>query len=131
MGLYKDIWAPIAEAVLNLGCSILLGSIYGLNGVLLGAIISLIIIILIWKPYFLFRWGLNEPYYKFLTIFLKHIAVIGLIVLFLYFADLKLSLTSLGNPYLSFMVNGFIVVRFILTYINGNYKPHSWFDLDK
>lgn len=59
-GLFGDIWAPIAEAVLNLGLSILFGSIWGLNGILVGILVSLMIIIAAWKPYYLFSRGLNE-----------------------------------------------------------------------
>ncbi|MEZ3577993.1 MAG: sugar transporter [Muribaculaceae bacterium] len=59
-GLFGDIWAPIAEAVLNLGLSILFGSIWGLNGILVGVLVSLMIIIAAWKPYYLFSRGLNE-----------------------------------------------------------------------
>ena len=58
-GLFSDIWAPIAEAVLNIGCSILLGYYYNLNGIIAGVILSQVIIIIMWKPYFLFTKGLK------------------------------------------------------------------------
>lgn len=58
-GLYKDIWAPLVEAGLNIGLSILLGYFWGLNGIIIGIIISQITIVSIWKPYFLFRDGLH------------------------------------------------------------------------
>ncbi|MEG2336716.1 MAG: sugar transporter [Bacteroidales bacterium] len=54
-GLFQDIWAPILEASINVGLSILLGYYYGLHGILAGVLISLILIICIWKPFFLFR----------------------------------------------------------------------------
>lgn len=56
-GLFKDIWSPIAEAALNIGTAIVLGSLYGIGGVLLGATVSLLLIICIWKPYFLYKEG--------------------------------------------------------------------------
>ena len=59
--LFADIWAPIVESCLNLGCSILFGYLWGLNGVLMGVNLSLIIIILLWKPYYTFRHGLKSP----------------------------------------------------------------------
>lgn len=65
-GLFKDIWSPLAEAGINISLSILLGLKYGINGVLGGIIISQILIILIWKPYFLFHYGFNisiRPYF--------------------------------------------------------------------
>ena len=59
--LFADVWSPIAESCLNLGCSILFGYLWGLNGVLMGVNLSLIIIILLWKPYYTFRHGLKSP----------------------------------------------------------------------
>lgn len=60
-GLFKDVWAPIAEAILNIGLSILFGFYIGLEGVILGVLVSQVLIILIWKPFFLFREGLQIP----------------------------------------------------------------------
>lgn len=53
-GLFGDIWSPIVEASLNIGCSVLLGKFFGLNGIISGVLISLVIIMMIWKPYYLF-----------------------------------------------------------------------------
>ena len=52
-GLFNDIWAPITEACLNIGLSILFGYFWGLNGILAGVLASLFIIHSCWKPYFL------------------------------------------------------------------------------
>lgn len=60
-GLFKDIWAPVAEALINIGASIIGGALWGLNGILGGAILSLIIIVFSWKPYFLFTQGIKYP----------------------------------------------------------------------
>ena len=65
-GMYQDIWAPIAEACINIGLSILFGSFWGLEGIILGVITSLVLIAEIWKPCFYFIWGLKEspiPYF--------------------------------------------------------------------
>lgn len=56
-GLFKDVWAPIAEGGINLCLSLLFGIAMGWEGVLLGSLISLIAIVVIWKPYFLFTNG--------------------------------------------------------------------------
>ncbi|MDE5661243.1 MAG: sugar transporter [Muribaculaceae bacterium] len=58
-GLFGDIWAPVAEASLNIGLSVLLGWLFGLNGILAGVIISLVAVIGIWKPYYLFSRGMR------------------------------------------------------------------------
>lgn len=59
-GLFQDIWAPVIEASLNLGLSILLGYFYGLTGILTGVLISLLIVVFTWKPYFLYKRGFKE-----------------------------------------------------------------------
>lgn len=59
-GLFKDIWAPVAEALLNLGLSILLGYYWGLTGILSGVLFSLLVIVCGWKPYFLYRDGFKD-----------------------------------------------------------------------
>lgn len=53
-GMFQDIAAPMVEATLNLGLSILLGLYFGITGVLLGIAISLLIVVHGWKPYFLY-----------------------------------------------------------------------------
>ena len=65
-GMFQDIWAPIAEAALNIGLSILFGYFWGLEGIILGVVTSLVLIACIWKPIFYFVWGLKEspiPYF--------------------------------------------------------------------
>lgn len=56
-GMFQDIWAPVIEMLLNLGLSIWLGSLFGIQGVLIGVAISLILVVHIWKPYFLYHYG--------------------------------------------------------------------------
>ncbi len=64
-GLYKDVWAPLTEAALNIGFSILLGYYWGLNGIIVGILVSQVVIISLWKPYFLFKDGLQIPVHKY------------------------------------------------------------------
>lgn len=64
--LFGDVWAPVIEACINLGCSILFGYFWGLNGVLIGVNLSLVLIVLLWKPYYIFTNGMKSsviPYY--------------------------------------------------------------------
>lgn len=75
-GLFQDIWAPLAEACLNLSISIWLGYYYGLTGVLSGALISLLFVICMWKPYFLFRNGFKESIKEYVWLYLKKIVLL-------------------------------------------------------
>lgn len=91
-GMFQDIWAPIAETVINIGMSILLGKYFGLNGILTGTIISLIIIVLVWKPFFLFKYGLCVKVNTYWKIFFKHISIFSSTAIFCYiFYDVFLS----------------------------------------
>lgn len=56
-GLFQDVWATMVEACINIGCSIWFGYLWGLPGILVGVLLSLLLIIFLWKPYFLFGWG--------------------------------------------------------------------------
>ncbi len=59
-GLYSDTWAAAAEAIINLTISYIFGSIWGIDGIILGTLVSLIIIVVIWKPYFLYKNGFKK-----------------------------------------------------------------------
>lgn len=79
LGLFSDIWSPIAEAVINISLSILLGYYFGLKGIIVGISISLLLLILIWKPYFLFKKGLKiNPLRYFSRITIRY-TLIGLL----------------------------------------------------
>lgn len=56
-GLFYDIWAPAAESIIFVIVALIGGNLWQLEGVLLGNIISLLIIVHGWKPYFLFKKG--------------------------------------------------------------------------
>lgn len=59
--LFGDVWSPVVEGVINLGCSFMLGSVMGLNGILFGILLSVLVTGLFWKPYYLFSRGLKTP----------------------------------------------------------------------
>lgn len=72
-GMYQDIWAPVIEAILNLGLSIAFGFIWDLNGILCGVLLSRIIIIGCWKPYFLYSKAFSLPISGYLKIYLPYV----------------------------------------------------------
>lgn len=76
-GLFYDTWAPLTEAGLNIGCSMLGGMLWGLNGVLLGTTVSMFFIIMLWKPYFLFSKGFKRSVWHFWRVVLPYYAMIG------------------------------------------------------
>lgn len=61
-GLYGDIYAPIIELLVNIILSIILGYYFGLPGIIGGIVISLFLVIFIWKPMYLFIKGFQTSY---------------------------------------------------------------------
>ena len=70
-GLYDDTWAPVAQAFLNLGVSIILGKSLGILGIMIGTLVSLSLIVLIWKPYYLYKNGFKVNVLKYWIGFIK------------------------------------------------------------
>ncbi len=60
-GLYADTWSAWAEGILNLSVTIAVATQYGIVGILLGKIVSTFLIIVFWKPYYLFDKGFQLP----------------------------------------------------------------------
>lgn len=81
-GLFHDVWAPICEAVINISLSIVLGYFWGLNGILCGVLISLFVIVFVWKPYFLFSNGLKISVKYYVFKYFKYLIVLALVLLF-------------------------------------------------
>lgn len=60
-GLYADVWSAWAELIINVSVTIICGLKWGIIGILIGKLASLIPIVGLWKPYYLFTEGLKEP----------------------------------------------------------------------
>lgn len=96
LGLFKDIWAPITEMSINIIFSILFGYYWGLNGILLGVICSLVPIVVIWKPTFLFHWGLGFHVKLFWNQFFINLAI-GSLGIFLSLLVIGAIENAIGN----------------------------------
>lgn len=102
-GLFSDIWAPVIEAVLNIGLSIGLGFVWGLNGVILGVLISQIIIVMLWKPYYLMTREMKGFLSHFVKMNLSHFIIFG-IMAFLCIAFLSNFVDYASENYLKFVI---------------------------
>jgi hypothetical protein len=60
-GLYADVWSAWVELIINVSITIICGLKWGIIGILLGKIVSLLAIVVLWKPYYLFTSGFKEP----------------------------------------------------------------------
>lgn len=75
--MYKDTWAPLTEAGINLVVSIVLGYWWGIAGVLAGSVVSLTAIAVIWKPYFLHRDGFRTSVWSYWRVVFKYWGLLG------------------------------------------------------
>jgi O-antigen/teichoic acid export membrane protein len=101
-GLYKDLWAPVIEASLNVGLSIILGYFFGLNGIITGILISLFSIVIIWKPIFLFKNAFEISPQKYFILYVKYIAFI-IFALMLVFCFNKLFISNIDSNSIKFL----------------------------
>ena len=59
-GLYADVWSAWAELIINVTVTIICGLKWGIIGILIGKLASLLPIVVIWKPYYLFSSGFKK-----------------------------------------------------------------------
>lgn len=83
-GMYSDVWAPVAKLLLNVLLSAWLGHFYGLNGILTGLLISLVVINLCWKPVYLFVLQIHVGLRQYTILCIKHMAIAGICMSCLY-----------------------------------------------
>lgn len=75
-GFFDDIQCPILESIINLVFSIILGIKYGLNGIIMGTIISNISIILIYKPILTFKRCFNQELKEYVKVYGNYLILI-------------------------------------------------------
>lgn len=75
-GLYDDVWAAYAEGAINLIITLIFGYLYGLIGILLGKVISMLFLVVIWKPYYLYTKGFMKPLSSYWLGVFKHYIIL-------------------------------------------------------
>jgi len=76
-GIFRDVWAPMAEGAINIVAALGFGFLIGYEGVILGSILSQVIIICIWKPILLFHDGLKTSVWTYFRRILFRYGVIA------------------------------------------------------
>ncbi len=99
-GLYADIWAPLVQSVLNLLFSVIFILKLGVIGVFIGTILSQIIIVLVWRPYYLFSKGFNIRIREYWIGFTWHFLYIILSGTIFYFLCELLSAEKSANIFI-------------------------------
>lgn len=124
-GLYADTWSAWVELVLNLFITIVVGYYYGLIGLLLGKIISILIIVVFWKPYYLFSSGFHLPISQYWRGALKYylINIVSFSVTYLFNEYvIKRTITNLFDfiIYALSLVGVYIIINILLMYLFAN-----------
>lgn len=116
-GLFNDLWAPITEAAISILVSFIAGYYWELEGVLSGSVVSMFLIIVLWKPYFLFRDGFKDKVYLYWKEIIKYILLFALTWFCIRMLILKLAFESPDHGYLAWFIFASITVSmFSLVY---------------
>lgn len=117
-GLFSDVWAPITETVINISASIIGGMFFGINGVLVGSILSIILIVHIWKPYFLFSKGFKLPVREYWQNIFKYLILTLFVFAVMLFISKHITF-DLKNNYLWWMLLGTMIFTCTFTLLWG------------
>lgn len=77
-GFFDDTYAPALESIINLAISIILVQKMGLNGVIIGTIVSNILIIYLLKPILVFRRCFDKEGKEYIKILIKNLFFVGI-----------------------------------------------------
>ena len=119
-GLFGDVWAPMAEGVINIVGALVLGYYFSYQGVIMAGILSQGLIILLWKPIYLFRGGLkcsSKSYFK--ATILRHFLIVLDVVLLSFLFDIILP--ERMTSYVQFFCYSFIVLLIVSIVIFGEF----------
>lgn len=97
-GHYGDVWAAWTEGLINISITLIAGYHFGIPGILLGKTLSVIPIIVFWKPYYLFKDGFNQSYRVYWSKTIRYYLAFGLSFIIVHYTLDFLPI----NPYLSY-----------------------------
>jgi len=108
-GLFNDTWAPIAETSIYLVGAVIGGYFFGLKGILVASLISLIAIIGIWKPYFLFRSGFKMSVFRYWQGVVRYVMLSVLALAICYFINRTFMTIIPEKSFLDLILYGIVV----------------------
>lgn len=108
-GHFADVWSAWVELVINVSVTIIGGYLWGIPGILLGKTLSMLPIIVFWKPFYLFRDGLNRSYWSYWRGTIKYL---GCFIVCAFCCEIVLKLIPF-NPSASF-INWGIYALFLI-----------------
>ena len=128
-GFFDDIQLPISEAVINFVLSIILVRHIGLNGVIIGTIVSNILIICIAKPILVFKRCFDKDIKDYIKIYGNYLILIIISLLSCNFILKFIPLKNV-NSWFDWIINGIIVgsitsiIIFIIFLSNKDFRDN-------
>ena len=117
-GLFYDVWAPYVEGAVCIVGAIVGGSHWGLPGVMMGQLLSQLLIVHMWKPYFLFSKGFHKSVFLYWGMVLKNVFNLIPSALFAWFVLTRFySYQQLGESWLNWIV-GASIFTFVISIVN-------------
>ncbi len=110
-GHYADVWSAWVELFINVSVTIVAGLKWGIAGILLGKIVSTGLIVIFWKPYYLFISGLHESYGLYWSGAIRNFAVSGASIVAAHFL---LSIVPINPAESYFMWIMFCIIGIII-----------------
>lgn len=124
-GKYKiDAHISIIQAIVNLVVSIILGSIIGIGGVLLGTLVSYVTVALIFKPYLIYKNIFNKCAEKYYFNQLKYFLTLGIVCLLCYNI---IGIINISNSVLNIIILGLVISILYLLVILVLYRKNTSF----
>ncbi|WP_225036347.1 lipopolysaccharide biosynthesis protein [Winogradskyella sp. SM1960] len=127
-GLYDDIWSPVIQSIINLSFSIIFVLKYGVLGVFLGTMISQFIIVMLWRPYYVFKYGFKINHSIYWKGFGLHLLYLALAYVIYYFISINFimspnaSIFALFGQLLKYGVLFFLIYFSILAILSLGFK---------
>lgn len=129
-GIFWDVWAPVIEGAINLVISLFLIKKMGIIGLFIGTLISNITVVLLWKPYVVYHYGLNVKFFEYIKIatnvLVNNIIIISLSNYFIQYIENNLVWGTL--TFVNFIVYSIIIfiiiclITFIVFMFNGSFR---------
>lgn len=122
-GLYWPMrWKSLIEALVNIAASMTLMLVFhlGINGVILGTIISNIVINMWWEPYILLKYGLKIEVFEFIKSVLKQYSVITIGLILSYYVQNYFEVRNFFSLIIFVCTLGVVsLIIFVISYFNN------------
>lgn len=120
-GHYADVWSAWAEGITNIAVTLLFAPSMGVAGILLGKIVSIILFVVLWKPYYLYHSGFQLSVKKYWINIIKYLAIL---VVSFYFGHIIYMQTPLecSSSFTCWILKALITIPpFAIIYFGGMY----------